>query len=126
MLGVQLGDGVQRIRGRIGAAACGQGVAFKSHALFERLWEQVACGQKDALFVVIAKGIFGLQVQLHTGTGAVALQRLFNARQQVIAAHQKFHRRVQHVQRFAQSVFEHPGQGNHALIGDFHRASFAQ
>jgi hypothetical protein len=51
----------------------------------------------------------------------MALQGLFDARKQIVAADQKLYRVVEHVEDVAQGVFQSPGERDHALGGDFHR-----
>ena len=48
-------------------------------------------------------------------------QGFLDAGEKVIAPHQKLHRFVQDVELLAQGVFQRPGQGDHALFGNFHR-----
>ena len=50
--------------------------------------------QKEQLLVKVAKGLLWLDLQLHGGTGFVALQCFFNGRQQIFAADQKLNRFV--------------------------------
>jgi len=121
MLGVDFGHRVQHVAWRVGVHAFGQGCAIEGHAFLDFLREQRARLQEQQLVVEVAKGILGLQVQCHRGTGAVPLQRLLDTGQQVIAPHQELHRLVEHVEFLAQGVLEDPGQSDHTLFGNFHR-----
>ena len=67
------------------------------------------------------EGAVGFEVQRQAGTRAVALQGLFDAGQKIVAANQKLHGLIEHVQFFAQRVLERPGQCDHTLLGNFHR-----
>ena len=83
--------------------------------------EQRARLEKHQLLVVIAKGFFRFQVQVHLGAFFMALQRLLDLGEQVGPADQKLDRIIQDVQCFTQSVLERPREGDDALRCDFHR-----
>ena len=125
VLGIDLGHGVQRVARRLGVDAFGQGRALEGHALLDVVGEQMARLQEQQLVLVVAKGVLGLQVQRQRGAHAMALQGLLDARQQVVATHQKLHRIVEHVQLLTQRVLQDPGQGDHTLFGYFHRTIVA-
>jgi len=121
VVGVDLGHGVQGGAGGIGVAAFGQRHPVKGHAFFDFGGEEGAGFQKQQLVIEVAEGILGFKVQCQLGAGAVALQGLFDTGQEIITAHQKLHGLVEHIQLFAQSVFQGPGQCDHTLLGNFHR-----
>ncbi|MBK7120182.1 MAG: hypothetical protein IPH64_14995 [Comamonadaceae bacterium] len=73
VLGVNLGDGVQRVSRRVGVRALGQRAAFDRHAFLDFRREQLARLQKQQLVIEVAEGFLGLDVQIQPGTGAVAL-----------------------------------------------------
>ena len=120
MLRVDLAHRVQNILGRVGAAALRQGVAFKGHAGFDFGCKQRARLQEDQLVVEVAKSLLRLQMQVDACPLLVPLQRLLYLVEQVIAADQELDRLFQHVEFFAQRVFQGPGQGDYALRCDFH------
>ena len=120
MLGIEFRDGVDRRFRNVRVHTVRQGCAIECHAFLDAFGEQPARLQKHQLIVEVAKGFFRFDVQLQRRTGFVALQRFFDGVEEVIAAHQKFHRFVQHVEHFAQRVFQGPGQADHALFRDFH------
>ncbi len=72
------------------------------------------------MLVVLAKTLFGLDLQVDRVAWAATLQRIFDDLEQVIATNQKLHRIVQHIQFFAQGVGECPAQGGYALFSNFH------
>ena len=105
MLRINLGNGVEQLWRCIRAGVGGQAQAIKSHAFFQGIRKGAAGREEHPLLVIVAKGIFRLQVQLQGIAHSVALQGLVDAGEQIIAAHQKLHRRLQHIQHLAQSVF---------------------
>ena len=119
MLGIDLGDGVEQI-GRHGVGALGHGAGLEGHAFLYLFGEQLALFQKDQVFVVVAESLFRLQVQVQFIADHMALQGFLDALEQVVAADEELNRLVQHVQLFAQGVFQCPGQSDHALLGNFH------
>ena len=121
MVGINFGHGVQDIAWRVGVASLRQRHAIEGHALLCFCGEQSAGLQKQQLIVEIAKSVLGFEVQRHAGTGAVALQRFFDAGQQIVAPHQKLYGFIQHVKFLAKRVLECPGQCDHTLLGNFHR-----
>lgn len=120
VLGVDFGHGVEHVARRIGVAASGQGSALDGEAGLKAGGEEGEGLQEKQLFVEVAKGVFGLEVQVDLGAFFVALQGLFYFGQEVIAANEKFNGFVQGVQNFAQRVFECPGQCDHRRCLDFH------
>ena len=121
MVGVNFAHGVQRFFGCIRAATGRQRSAFEGHAFFYFSREQVTRLQKKQLVIEIAKSLFGFQVHIEFVALFVALQGSFNDLEQVLPANQELDRVIEHVQNFTQCVFQRPGQGNNALIFDFHR-----
>ena len=121
VVGVDLGHGVQGGAGGIRVAAFGQRHAVKGHTFFDLGGEKGAGFQKQQLVVEVTESVLGFQVQRQLGARAMALQGLFDAGQEIITAHQKLHGLVEHVQLFAQGVFQGPGQCDHTLLGNFHR-----
>lgn len=121
MLRINFGHCVQAGARGIRIAAFRQGDAFKGHAFLDLRREQRPGLQKEQLVIKVAKGILWFQVQRQRGTGAMALQGFFDARQQVVAAHQKFDGIIKDIQFFAQGVLQRPGQCDHTLLGNFHR-----
>ena len=126
VLGIELGHGVQRVLGRIGVAAGGQGRALDGHAFLQFGRKQTARLQEHQLLVVVAKGLFGLELQGDGGAHAVPLQGILDLLEQVVPADEKLHRLVEHVQFLAQGVGERPGQSDHALLIDVHGAELSQ
>lgn len=121
MFWVDLGHGVQGRAGGIGVAALGQCHAVEGHAFFNFGGEECAGFQKQQLVVEVTESVLGFEVQRQRGTGAMALQGLFDAGQKIITAHQKLHGFIEYVEFFAQGVFQGPGQCDHTLLGNFHR-----
>lgn len=121
VLGVDLGDGEQRIGRCVGHAAGGQRTGLQQHAFLDARGQGRACQPMHAGFVVVAERVLGLQVQVQAGAGCVALQGRFDGGQQVMAADQEFDRFGQFIQGLAQAVLQHPGERHHALRGNFHR-----
>ena len=60
MLGVNFGHGVDVVLGCVRVGTGGKGGAVKCHAFFKLSREQRARLQENQLFVVVAKGLFGL------------------------------------------------------------------
>ena len=77
------------------------------------------------MVIEVAKRLLRLDLQLQLGAYAVALQGLFDGRQQVFATEQKLYGLVEHVQLFPQSVLKDPGQSDHAVVINFHRTIVA-
>jgi hypothetical protein len=77
----------------------------------------VAGLEKQQLVIEITKCLFWFNLQQQRWTPALYPWSADSMHwQEVIAANQKFHRFVQNVQFFAQSVFQRPGEGNDALL----------
>ena len=118
VLGVDVGDDVERLLRHGAAATRGHGVAVKDHAFFQRVRKAGARLDKHQGFVVIPKGLFRLQMQLH-GIACLMLQQgADDAGQKVFAAQKKFQRVLQGIEYIALHVFQHPGQCNDAVGGD--------
>jgi hypothetical protein len=118
VLGVDVGDDVERILRHGAAAARGHGVAVKNHAFFQLVRKAVARLDKHQGFVVIAKGLFRLQMQLHGIARLMLQQGADDAGQKVFAAQKKFQRVLQGIKHIALHVFQHPGQCNDAVGSD--------
>ena len=125
MLGVNLCHGVEHVARGIWVGALGQGGALDGHAFFQVFRKEATGFQKEQLVIEVAKGVFGLDLQIDLGAFGVALQGLFDFGQQVFASDQKVYGFVQGVERFTQCVFERPGQSDHASVIDFHRTIVA-
>lgn len=121
VLRVDFGDGVEHVLPRIRIHAFGKRVPLYRHAFLEFGREKLARLQENQLVVVVAKGLFRFQVQVDLRARFMTLKRLLDFREEVGAANEKFHRRLQHVQNFAKCVLERPGQAHDALLSDFHR-----
>ena len=119
MFGVDLGDGVERALRTFARGADGQ--LLEGHAFFQVFGEEGTRLQEDELLVVVAKGFLGLEVQVEAVAFFMALKGFLDLGQQVVAADQKLDRLVQGVQGLTQGVLEDPGQGDDALLRDFHR-----
>ena len=78
MLGVQVGDCVNKVARGVRAGAFGQGLTVKGHAFFQLSRKQLARLQKDEILVIVAKGLLWLQVQINLGAKLMALQGFFN------------------------------------------------
>mmetsp|Transcript_12761 Transcript_12761/g.20007 ORF Transcript_12761/g.20007 Transcript_12761/m.20007 type:complete len:215 (+) Transcript_12761:256-900(+) len=122
MLGVDLGDGVDRVRHAFGDSTFGQ--AFKLHARLDVAGEQRAGLEADEIGVVVAKGLVGLQCEGGLEADLLALQRRFDLGEQVIAAEQKLHRLGQLVDELALGIFESPAQGDDTGAGRLHALDF--
>lgn len=120
VVGIDLRHRVEHVLGHVGIDAGGQGCAVEGHAFFHFLREQRTRLQEQQVLVEVAESLFRLQVQLHARAGAMALQGGLDGVEEVVAAHQEFDGLGQHVQGFAKGVLQGPGQGDHALGGDFH------
>lgn len=120
VFGVDVCHHVDHVFGHVGVAAFGHGAAFKGQAFFDFSGKEGAGLQKDELVVEVAKGFFGLQMQVQLVAGLVALQGFLHFFKQVVAADQKLDGFVEHIQFSAQSIFQRPSQGDNALFGDFH------
>ena len=90
VLGIDFGDRVEHVARRVGVGAGRQ--ALEGHAFLQFGREQAARLQEHQLLVVVAEGFLRLQVQVDPVAGLVALQGLLDPGQQVVAAHQEFHR----------------------------------
>jgi hypothetical protein len=77
------------LRGASGFVPLGQRAALDRHAFFELRGKQIARLQKQQLVIEVTEGLLRLDVQIQLGTRAMALQRLFDPRQQVVATDQK-------------------------------------
>ena len=105
MIGINFRDGIDFVLGCIGTRALWQCSAVKGHTLFKFRRENFAQLQKNQVFIVVAKSVFGLKMQLCLVACLVALQGFFNFGQQVVAAQQELDRLFEFVQHFAQGVF---------------------
>ena len=120
MLRVNVGHGVELLFGQIRLAACRQRMAIKGHALFKQVGKQRSGLQKNQLFVVFAKTLFWLDLQVHRASCAAALQGGINHVKKIITANEKLDRVVQLVKRFTQCVCKCPAQSRDALLINFH------
>ena len=105
MIRVNLRHGIDFVLGCVPTGPCGKRSAVKGHTLFKFRRENFAQLQKNQVFIVVAKSVFGLKMQLCLVACLVALQGFFNFGQQVVAAQQELDRLFEFVQHFAQGVF---------------------
>ena len=121
VLRIDLGDGVDAVRGHVGRrGAFGQ--ALELHADVDVLGEDLARLEAHEIAVVIAEGIFRLERDADFVTGGLVDQRFLDLREQVLAAVEELHRRVQDLDGLALGVLQSPGQGDDAGGSDLHRA----
>jgi len=118
---IELRHGIESVARNVLAASLRQGAALVAHTFFDCGGKARAGFEKQSFFVEVAECVLGLEVQRKLGAGCMALQGLFDARKQIVAADQKLYRVVEHVEDVAQGVFQSPGERDHALGGDFHR-----
>lgn len=123
---IDVGHRVEEILRCLGVAAGGQRCPFECQPLLEFCRKQMAGFQKYELTVKVAKGFFGFELQVKRRANAVALQCVFNLLEKIVAAKQEFDRFVEYVEFFAQGVFERPGQCDHTVLIDFHKAELSQ
>lgn len=91
---VELCHGVESVAWNVLAAGLRQGPTLEAHAFFDFGGKIGAWFEKQSFFVKVAERVLGFEVQRKLGAGCMALQGLFDARQQVVAADQKFYRVV--------------------------------
>jgi len=120
VLGVDLGDGVDGLGHVFGDGAVGQ--TFELHAGLDALGEEAARLEADEFGVIVTEGIFGLKRHGGLEAGLLAVERLFDFREQVVTAEEEFERLVQFVDCLALGIIETPGQQNDTGSSDSHRA----
>ena len=114
MLRIDVGDDIQGLLRHVAAAASGQAMSIKNHALFQFLRKAAARLDKYLVLVVVAKCLFRLQMQVQGISAGMLQQGVHNALQQIFTTHKKFHGFFQRIEHFTLHVLEHPGQGDDA------------
>ena len=77
------------------------------------------------MVVEVAKSLLRFNLQIESGADFMALERLLDGLKEILAADHELDGFVQDVEFLAQSIFECPGQGDHALLFDFHKTIVA-
>jgi len=125
VLGVDLGDGVDRAGRHAGRFRAGRR-AVELHAHLHALGQVGAGLEEHQRRVVVAEGMLGLEVQHGVEAGVLVGQRFLDLLEQILAAVEEFQRLGELVDQVALSVLEAPGQRDDAGGGDEHRGMIAQ
>ena len=96
-------------------------MALEGHAFLDFGREQRPLAQKHQALVEVAEGFFRFEVQVDPCPGLMALQGEFDLLEEIVAPNQELDRFVEHIEFFAKSVFQRPGECDDALRGNFHR-----